>query len=37
MGCWVRFCNWINLRNIPQSERSIMSDLAKLTDDLVEK
>lgn len=37
MGCFTRFIDWLNMRNIPQSERSIMSDLAKLTDDLVEK
>lgn len=37
MGCWNRLINWINLRNIPKSERSMMSDLAKLTADLVEK
>jgi len=30
MNCWERFCNWINWYNIPQSERSLLSDLGKL-------
>jgi hypothetical protein len=37
MNCWDKFINWLNMRNIPKSERSLLSDLAKLTDDLVEK
>jgi len=27
MGCWERFVNWINFKNIPFSEQSILRDL----------
>lgn len=34
MDCWDRFCNWINwiivVDSMPQSERSLLSDLGKI-------
>jgi hypothetical protein len=37
LNCWERFCNWIKWGDMPQSERSLMSDLAKLgVGDIVE-
>lgn len=30
MNCFERFLFWLNFKNIPESERSILSDLQKL-------
>ena len=30
MGCFERFLNWLEIENIPQSEKSILKDLIKI-------
>jgi len=27
MTCWQKFCNWLSIDNIPESENSIIRDL----------